>query len=1114
MSDALAADVSTTRSIDVSGLVVRPNGTFVFDGLDYEFVHFTPGWAPTLQGLGSVKSGYPRLEGRTWETRTIIPAHGAESTLSLVERIEPLNREAFRLNYSVTHATDLPTREVSLQVTLPLDQTTGRPILLDGVPYILPPTLAGREILTDLGLKSRKLLLPSATGEIEITGVFRLLVQDQRVWKQDGGYSVRIQFELPQEQPQRGDLELTLRHIPWRSAPISLQTHVNRGFLDEVAEDGKGGWTDQGANNDLSAIEPGRLIAAGVTFDIIDPASNGGRSALVLGGKALTNMSEVTVPIPDGPVWRNLYLLHAGAWISKEGDAVGRVRIRYADKTESVHEVRVGYDVGNWWLPSTLPNGLVGWTGENASCPLVGLYVSRYPLEDKPIVDVKLESADNSLWMVAGVSGSPDDLVPFLPSAPLQIASGSEWAPYEHLIGIEPGGVFDFSFLSDAPAGKYGRLIATPAGHFEFSDRPDVRVRLWGVNLCFSANYLEPAEAEELATRLAASGYNSVRFHHYDRDLMAKGGASDEFDLGQLEKLDTLFAAMKRHGLYINIDLFTSREFTAEEMAKLGIDPSIEVSVQFKALMPISDRAFDNWKRFAKALLTHRNPHTGLTWGEDPALIGICPVNEDPLSVWLDRAPAVRKLYDQAFVPWWEEASNREKSNGDRKIGFNQFLHELQIASDARMGDFLRSLGVKTLLTGVNFHNEQALTFVRQRYDYVDNHQYWDHPEFPEKKWELPFRFSQSSAVRSAAQAPRGLMAARLWGKPYVVTEFNFVRPNRYRAEGGVFMPAYASLQDWDGLYNFDYASHRSSILTPSAIGTFSIANDPIGLLADRVSALVFRRGDIEPGKHAVGYAVRSPDAYGAQELDFPPAFSRLGLVTRIGAGTGTPVDEVKRHGLNAVVVGQNAPLSGGDDGNGTPDVFRATSDLARRLEGAGILPPDSTDPNGTRFVSDTGQIELDSKVGAMKVVTERSELFVLPAGQELNGSRVSIKNGRAFGTVSVVSLDGKPLAKSARLLVMHLTDALTTDMRFASLDRRLLEARGQLPYLVQKGGVEIRLRLDEAKQWRAWAVDATGKRKREVRLVSQNSVWLLTAETVLPEGVQFAYELSSDPTE
>ncbi len=912
----------------------------------------------------------------------------------------------------------LPTAEVCAGVNLPVAGYSSRSIILDDAPLKLPVQSGGATLLAAPCRTGRTLVLPAAGGSVTVTGDYGLLVQDQRRWQRDF-YGVRMRIEPPGRKINGGEtiaLSLNIRYAPWRSIPVPLHAAANRAFHDEVAGDGRGGWTDQGPANDLSAVPQGHALnVGGFTFDIIDPATNGGRAALVFERKQKTS---VTLRVPGSPVWSNLCLLHAAAWLAAPGKSVGTVVARYTDGTEMRHEVVSGRDVGDWWTPLPLANAAVGWSGNNASSP-VGLYASRFALADKPLAEIRLESTGASMWMIAAMSGSPDDIAFSSVATPLTISAGKNWAPLAHSVAIEPGGVFDFSFLNAGmiPAGVHGPLATTSDGHFEYANRPGRRVRFWGVNLVTGAQYLDKTNADLLAERLARSGYNAVRLHHFDLGLMQPGKPSWDLDTEKLDQLEYLFAALKKQGIHLNIDLFSLRGFSKEELQRFGLDPAMnrgDSRPRFKALIPISDAAFDSWARFARALLLHRNPYTGRTWAEDPALIGICPVNEDTLSeIFLDRYPEIRRRYDALFDAW--------KKTADQPATFGAFLVDLQKRSDARMLALLRSLDVKALLTGANYKNTIAATYLREHYDYVDNHQYWDHPLFPEKRWAPPFTLGQTSATRYAAQVPRVLMPSRVFGRPYVISEFNYVRPNRHRAEGGVLMPAYASLQDWDALYNYKYANSPGIAMegVVDRHGIFSIASDPINLLADRVSALIFRRGDIAAARNAV-VMTAPPPADAGQE--FPHAFSLAGLVNRIGSRT------------------QSSKSSGWVEW--TDENIAAV--MAEK-----------------RFVSDTGEIDLDASVGSLRVVAPRSELFVLPPNAELKGKAVScIRNGDTFGTMSVVSLDGRLIADSMRLLVLHLTDALPSGMRFSNTDRRRVEDRGRGPFLVERGSAEIALRL------------------------------------------------------
>ena len=109
---------------------------------------------------------------------------------------------------------------------------------------------------------------------------------------------------------------------------------------------------------------------------------------------------------------------------------------------------------------------------------------------------------------------------------PITITAGPDWIPLEITLDIEAGSALDFSQLGfvDAPAGKHGRVIARSDGRFAFEQTPDIPRRFYGVNLCFGAHYLSHAEADRLAERLVRLGYNALRIHHYERDLVQRQG--------------------------------------------------------------------------------------------------------------------------------------------------------------------------------------------------------------------------------------------------------------------------------------------------------------------------------------------------------------------------------------------------------------------------------------------------------------------------------------------------------------------------------------------------------------------------------------------------------------
>ena len=688
------------------------------------------------------------------------------------------------------------------------------------------------------------------------------------------------------------------------------------------------------------------------------------------------------------------------------------------------------------------------------------------------------------------------------PEEPLILKADETWRPMTHTLEIQPEGVLDFSFLLDAPAGKHGHLTVNGA-HFEFDKRPGKPVRFYGTNLCFSANFPSREDAERIAAHLARAGYNCVRLHHYDYDLTDKKAAdSTTLDAAQLDRLEYFIHCLKQKGIYINIDLYTFRQTRAHEIPELNRP----VRDGYKALVPLLDSAMRNWQTFARNFLTHRNPYTQMTLAEDPVLVGICPLNEDPLSVNYNAAPDIRKLYDQRFEQWLKERNISATDDAQRRRLLARFLGELQIDGNRRTFAFLKQLGVKAPLTSVNCLDSMALTPVRAELEYVDNHAYWDHPGFPERPWSLPFRYRNQSAVAAGATVPRHMIPTRIAGKPFTTTEVNYCPPNRYRAESGPLLGAYAALQDWDGVFRFAHSHNIRNLQAPSAMNGFDAAADPISLLADRIAMLLFVRGDVSPGKRMVPFLVSDDTAYTAPmgwgQGYFPEAFQYLGLYTRVGSmhvdGPHPPVETFD------IVVGQTTL---------NPKYYKnvrfapGESSLIEAMLANRVVPPGAIDLAARKVVSDTGEITLDGSAGTFQVVTERTECFVIPDDRAVNGKAVSVSSKGGFAVVSVSSMDGRPIASSSRLLVVHLTDVQNTGTRYRNRTMTILEQWGSLPHLVRRATAQVTIAQAQQDAVRAWALDVGGKRVSEVEITrAPDGRIVFTADT---SRGSLAYEIT-----
>ncbi|MDD3154348.1 MAG: beta-galactosidase [Victivallaceae bacterium] len=167
---------------------------------------------------------------------------------------------------------------------------------------------------------------------------------------------------------------------------VDLRGVVNMGFADKVAGDRKGGWFDQGGN-DFSAMPIGKQNLSGVPFEIIDPATNQGRSALILFGLNRDFFPKASAPIKVNAFCSRLYFLHTAGWSQTRGTEVYRCRLNYSDGTYAELPMRFGMEIGPWWGVPSLSDAKIALESSNGHANTINLQCHRAanPHADKRI---------------------------------------------------------------------------------------------------------------------------------------------------------------------------------------------------------------------------------------------------------------------------------------------------------------------------------------------------------------------------------------------------------------------------------------------------------------------------------------------------------------------------------------------------------------------------------------------------------------------------------------------------------------------------------------------------------------------------------------------------------
>jgi hypothetical protein len=231
-------------------------------------------------------------------------------------------------------------------------------------------------------------------------------------------------------------------------------------------------------------------------------------------------------------------------------------------------------------------------------------------------------------------------------------------------------GAPDFSFLLDhKPAGAKGWVRVGADGHYDLGNR---RIRFWGVNITAGACFPEPDAAPRMATQIAQAGCNIVRFHHMDAFWASPclidyaRGNSRQFNTQALARFDELFAQLRARGIYANLNLLVNRRFSAADGLPAEIDQIGEVKAQH-AIGCYYRPLIDLQKEYARQLLTHRNPKTGRTYAEDPAVAMVEINNENGLIQgwmmgYLDGAP---KVFQDDLQRQWNAWLQRKYADTD-----------------------------------------------------------------------------------------------------------------------------------------------------------------------------------------------------------------------------------------------------------------------------------------------------------------------------------------------------------------------------------------------------------------------------------------------------------------
>lgn len=171
-------------------------------------------------------------------------------------------------------------------------------------------------------------------------------------------------------------------------------------------------------------------------------------------------------------------------------------------------------------------------------------------------------------------------------------------------------------------------------GHFTVSGVP---IRFFGTNCVADGAFPRPQDVWFIAGRLRKMGYNLVRMHHLDNgwtrtgSLFGQGSDTRHLDPVLLDKLERFLAELKANGIYADINLHVGRTFSRAD----GVPDADSLKDFAKGYTFFDPLLIALQKEYARQLLTHVSPYSGLPLVSDPVMAMLEITNENSLyQIW------------------------------------------------------------------------------------------------------------------------------------------------------------------------------------------------------------------------------------------------------------------------------------------------------------------------------------------------------------------------------------------------------------------------------------------------------------------------------------------------
>lgn len=626
----------------------------------------------------------------------------------------------------------------------------------------------------------------------------------------------------------------------------------------------------------------------------------------------------------------------------------------------------------------------------------------------------------------------------------------------------------------EKPAGKHGR-VKMVADHFEFED--GTPVKFWGTNLSYRDCAPNKENAEFTAARFAKYGINGVRLHKFCGPGWEGIGDSDDgtkLTSEGLDRLDYFCSKLTEDGIYYGFSHTFGYKIRPGNRNRITAYDEIEKGLKGSAygLINFAEDIQDLMIEMVVNLLKHKNPYTGKTYAEDPALSYVELQNEDDIFFYtteraLKACPTYKKDLMKRFSDWlkgkygsqeglaeaWSFALKKGESIETGNIGIEgnpwfmsteglgkawrkpgqkkrmldnaAFLHETQNKFYEKFVKAIRSAGFQGPICGSPWQGPAMIPhYYNLRSDWlvgwIDRHNYFNEGIF-------------GTMLSRPGSGYLGTGLQRVADRPFGISEWIHLYPDLYSAEGPAIMAAYGlGLQDWNASYEFNSDSEQKGFSKTVGHFPWNVYNVDVPTQIGQFPSLarMLFRGDVKKGE---------------------VVSSRKVSLKELQEGRFSFTDKIEQRG-DIKVFGGTTPVEALAAG-------RCVVEFTDRPEKS--PPPDMTRfAKGKVITSTTRQLVWDYEgKGHFTINTEGTKAVVgFADGKEFVLGNIKITMKSPYASVFITATDkGMTLANTRTAIVSAVARNCNSGFTYFTVDNRVLE-NGKNPIMLEpvKAGITI----------------------------------------------------------